>query len=332
MPLLRVENLKVEYLIGKGWFRTPLKLTAVNNVSFHIEKAETLGLVGESGCGKSSLAKALVRLEKASSGKIYLNDLDILSLKGENLRKARSQFQMIFQDPYSSLNPRMKIGRALEEVLAIHSKLNKEKRKERVSELLELVGLPASTADRYPHQFSGGQKQRICIARALAVEPQFIVADEPVSALDVSVQAQIINLLQEIQEKTSISYLFIAHDLAVVEHISHRILVMYLGQIVESGNSKEIIENPAHPYTAALISAVPIPDPKLKRKRIILPGDVPSPLNPPTGCPFHPRCPYAIERCKVETPELKPIKDETSHLSACFLSKQLNLKPFTKII
>lgn len=319
MPLLKVENLKTEYPIGKGWFKAPAKLVAVNNVSFEIEKGETLGLVGESGCGKSSLARTIVRLEKAQSGKIYLDSTDILSLSGAELRRARCQFQMIFQDPYSSLNPRIKIGSAIDEVLLIHSNLSTADRKKRTIELLEMVGLDKSACERYPHQFSGGQRQRICIARSLAVEPKLIVADEPVSALDVSVQAQIINLLIDIQRKTAISYLFIAHDLAVVEHISRRILVMYLGKIVESGFSKDIISNPAHPYTAALISAVPTPDQKLKRTRIILPGDVPSPLNPPPGCPFHPRCPHAIARCKTEEPKLMASNRGKSRLSACFL-------------
>jgi len=250
MPLLKVENLRTSYPVGKGWFGYSGELVAVKDVSFEVEKSETVGLVGESGCGKSSLAKTIVRLEKARSGRILLDGKDILSLKGEELRRLRGDFQMIFQDPYSSLNPRMKVGDAIEEVIKIHKpESDKKSRRERVSSLFSMVGLDPSQTDRYPHQFSGGQRQRICIARALAVEPKLIVADEPVSALDVSVQAQIINLLQEIQSKTGISYLFIAHDLAVVEHISARILVMYLGRIVESGISRQIISAPAHPYT-----------------------------------------------------------------------------------
>ncbi len=326
MPLLKIENLRTEYPVGKGWFGPAAKLVAVKDVSFEIESGETVGLVGESGCGKSSLARTIVRLEKARSGRIIFDGRDVLGLSGEDLRRARSSFQMIFQDPYSSLNPRMKIGDALDEVLRIHSRMNPAGRMSRISSLLAMVGLDPSQAGRYPHQFSGGQRQRICIARALAVEPKMIVADEPVSALDVSVQAQIINLLQEIQGKTGISYLFIAHDLAVVEHISRRILVMYLGKIVESGFSREIIANPAHPYTAALISAVPVPDPARKRSRIILPGDVPSPLSPPPGCPFHPRCPHAIERCRSEVPGLMPSSKGSSRVSACFLRDDFDAK------
>jgi oligopeptide/dipeptide ABC transporter ATP-binding protein len=319
MPLLKIENLRTEYPIGKGWFGVKKSLVAVKDISFEIEKGETVGLVGESGCGKSSLAKTIVRLEQAQRGTILFEGRrDILRLRGDELRRGRSEFQMIFQDPYSSLNPRMKIGDAIDEVLKIHRPMSRQERRARIISLFEMVGLDPSQVDRYPHQFSGGQRQRICIARALAVEPKLIVADEPVSALDVSVQAQIINLLQDIQSKTGISYLFIAHDLAVVEHISNRILVMYLGKIVESGISSQIISNPAHPYTSALISAVPVTEPLNKRKRIILPGDVPSPLTPPPGCPFHPRCSYAVERCKNEVPSLMPSQKGDARLSACF--------------
>lgn len=293
-------------------------LRAVDNVSFELEAGETLGLVGESGCGKSTLGRTIIRLEKKSAGKILLDNEDIANLNGKELRKARRRFQMIFQDPYGSLNPRMTVYTALDEVLSVHTALDRDARKKRISELLEMVGLSSEQIFRYPHQFSGGQRQRIGIARALAVEPELIVADEPVSALDVSVQAQIINLLIEIQRKTGVAFLFIAHDLAVVEHISRRIMVMYLGKIVESGLSSNVTGGSRHPYTKALLSAVPTVDPETKRSRIILPGDVPSPLNPPPGCPFHPRCPIAREKCRNEVPPLDPVKGEDLHVSACF--------------
>ncbi len=323
MPLLKVENLKTYYRVRGSWFSPAKYLRAVDDVSFDLEVGETLGLVGESGCGKSTLGRTIIRLEKHSGGKVLLDGKDITSLKGRELRRDRSAFQMIFQDPYGSLNPRMTIFSALDEVLSIHTVLTREPRTRRIVELLEMVGLSAEQMHRYPHQFSGGQRQRIGIARALAVEPKLIVADEPVSALDVSVQAQIINLLIEIQKKTNVAFLFIAHDLAVVEHISRRIMVMYLGKIVESGLSAEVTGNPRHPYTKALLSAVPVLDPVTKKSRIILPGDVPSPINPPPGCPFHPRCPLAREKCKVEIPGLLPVNDKGDHLSACFFHKEV---------
>ena len=278
MPLLTVENLKTWYPLRGLWFKPTQYVKAVDGVSFTMEESETVGLVGESGCGKSTLGKTLIRLETPESGHVTINGQDIAKLKGSELRKARSEFQIIFQDPYGSLNPRMSVIQTLDEVLSLHTALNKQSRYNRMIELLGMVGLEEEHLQRYPHQFSGGQRQRIGIARALAVEPEFIVADEPVSALDVSVQAQIINLLIEIQEKTGISFLFIAHDLAVVEHISDRILVMYLGKIVESGSSSDVCKNAKHPYTQALLSAVPTLDPETRKKRIILPGDVPSPL------------------------------------------------------
>ncbi|MFZ2656461.1 MAG: dipeptide ABC transporter ATP-binding protein [Victivallales bacterium] len=318
MPLLKVENLKTYYRVRGSWFSHAKYLRAVDDVSFELEAGETLGLVGESGCGKSTLGRTIIRLEKHSGGKISIGGKDISSLSGSELRKARSGFQMIFQDPYGSLNPRMTVFSALDEVLSIHSKLDSDARTERIVGLLEMVGLNAEQMHRYPHQFSGGQRQRVGIARALAVGPGLIVADEPVSALDVSVQAQIINLLIEIQKKTNVAFLFIAHDLAVVEHISRRIMVMYLGKIVESGLSPEITGNTRHPYTKALLSAVPVIDPVSRRSRIILPGDVPSPMNPPSGCPFHPRCPLAREKCRNEAPKLLAVKDGDTHLSACF--------------
>jgi oligopeptide/dipeptide ABC transporter ATP-binding protein len=321
MPLLTVENLKTWYPLKKSWFKPVQFIKAVDGVSFSLEKGETVGLVGESGCGKSTLGRTLVRLENPISGDVTINGKDIAKLSGAELRRARSEFQIIFQDPYGSLNPRMSVMRTLDEVLALHTDLDKNARYKRMTELLAMVGLGEEHLQRYPHQFSGGQRQRIGIARALAVEPEFIVADEPVSALDVSVQAQIINLLIDIQKKTDISFLFIAHDLAVVEHISNRIIVMYLGRIVEIGSSADVCRNAQHPYTQALLSAVPSLDPETRKKRVVLPGDVPSPLNPPSGCPFHPRCPKAMDRCKTETPKLYDVKGGNKHQAACFLSE-----------
>lgn len=315
MPLLEVKHLKLYYPVNHGWFHRKAFVRAVDDVSFTLESGETLGLVGESGCGKSSLGRTLVRLEKPTAGEIILNGKNILELKGSALRRERKNFQMIFQDPYGSLNPRLTVLQALDEVLRLHSRRSAAERKERALELLGLVGLEKELLYRYPHQFSGGQRQRIGIARALAAEPELIIADEPVSALDVSVQAQIINLLKDIQSKTGTAFLFIAHDLAVVEHISSRILVMYLGRIVESGPAREVCGAPRHPYTKALLSAVPRIGSDGK-KRIILEGDVPSPLSPPSGCHFHPRCPLAQERCRCETPEL----GEGSHSCACFFA------------
>lgn len=323
MALLEVENLKVWYPVKDGWFSPTRHVRAVDGVSFQLESGETLGLVGESGCGKSTLGRTLVRLEAPMEGTFRIGGVEIGRLKGAELRRARRNFQMIFQDPYGSLNPRMTIFTALNEILQLHTKLNREERVIRVAELLKMVGLGEEVMHRYPHQFSGGQRQRIGIARALAVNPKLIIADEPVSALDVSVQAQIINLLMDIQKNTGIAFLFIAHDLAVVEHISSRILVMYLGKIVESGKSSEICANPAHPYTKALLSAVPAIDRETGRKRIVLPGDVPSPLAPPPGCAFHPRCLLARDICRQNTPSLEPAGDD-SHLSACFFSKEVS--------
>lgn len=315
MPLLEVNHLKLYYPVNRGWFRKKEFVRAVDDVSFQLETGETVGLVGESGCGKSSLGRTLVRLETPTAGEIVLNGKNILELKGAALRRERRKFQMIFQDPYGSLNPRLTVLQALDEVLRLHSSRSAAERKARALELLGLVGLEKELLYRYPHQFSGGQRQRIGIARALAAEPELIVADEPVSALDVSVQAQIINLLEDIQRKTGTAFLFIAHDLAVVEHISRRILVMYLGRIVESGPAREVCGSPRHPYTRALLSAVPQIGSDGK-KRIILEGDVPSPLNPPTGCHFHPRCPLAQDRCRSESPSL----GSEPHACACFFA------------
>jgi len=316
MPLLEVKDLRKLYPAAASWFGPKRFVKAVDGVSFELEQGETLGLVGESGCGKSTLGRSVVRLEDPTSGSIALEGKDISSIHGEELRKMRSRFQMIFQDPYGSLNPRMSIFAALDEALALHSGLNAEERSKRVGELLSMVGLKPEHAKRHPHQFSGGQRQRIGIARALAVNPKFIVADEPVSALDVSVQAQIVNLLQDVQEKTGVSFLFIAHDLAVVEHISRRIMVMYLGKIVETGASHELCNTPAHPYTKALLASSPTLKPG-RRKRMLLTGDLPSPVNPPRGCRFNPRCPLCQDICKEQEPELLELPGHPGHKAAC---------------
>jgi oligopeptide/dipeptide ABC transporter ATP-binding protein len=319
MPLLEVENLKVHFSVKHGLFSGVHEFVkAVDGVSFSLEPGETLGLVGESGCGKTTLGRAIVRLVEPTAGSVLLNGEDITRMSGSELRARRRKFQMIFQDPYGSLNPRMTVEQIVGEALDIHKLTgSKSARRKRVAELLNAVGLDPIYAQRYPHEFSGGQRQRIGIARALAVEPGLIICDEPVSALDVSVQAQIINLLRDLQQQRGIAYLFIAHDLAVVEHISHRVMVMYLGKIVETADAKTLIREPQHPYTQALISAVPEVDPDTKRRRIVLPGDVPSPIHPPPGCPFHPRCPIAEERCKTEVPAFRELA--RNHVAACHL-------------
>lgn len=278
---------------------------AVDGVSFDIAEGETLGLVGESGCGKSTLGRCILRLYEPTAGKIEFEGRDITHLKSRQLNPIRRRMQIIFQDPYASLNPRMSIDNIIKEALQIHGLFpNKKEREERVAELISLVGLRPEVLSRYPHEFSGGQRQRIGIARVLAIEPRFIVCDEPVSALDVSIQAQIVNLLQDLQEKLKLTYLFIAHDLMIVKHISTRIAVMYLGNLVEIGPSNQIYEDPKHPYTQALLSAVPVPDPGAKKQRIKLTGELPSPLNPPAGCKFHTRCPYVMPHCKTIVPPL----------------------------
>jgi oligopeptide/dipeptide ABC transporter ATP-binding protein len=320
MNLLDVKNLKVHFPVKPGMFRRVREtVKAVDDVSFAIAPGETLGLVGESGCGKTTLGRAIVRLVEPTAGSVLLDGEDITRMNGPALRARRRKFQLIFQDPYGSLNPRMTVEQIVGEALDIHQLTDRPSaRQKRIAELLKAVGLDPTYAQRYPHEFSGGQRQRIGIARALAVEPQLIICDEPVSALDVSVQAQIINLLQDLQQQRGIAYLFIAHDLAVVEHISRRVMVMYLGKIVESADAKSIIREPQHPYTQALISAVPEVDPESKRRRIVLPGDVPSPIHPPPGCPFHPRCPIAGDRCRTEVPLLRETAPQ--HWAACHLA------------
>lgn len=325
MPLLDVKNLKVHFPVKHGPFsRARDFVKAVDDVSFTIAPGETLGLVGESGCGKTTLGRAIVRLVELTAGSIFFEGENLARLGGANLRARRRNVQMIFQDPYGSLNPRMTVADIIAEALDIHGLVDTQSvRQKRIVELLQAVGLDAAYAQRYPHEFSGGQRQRIGIARALAVEPKLIVCDEPVSALDVSVQAQIINLLQDLQQERGIAYLFIAHDLAVVEHISRRVMVMYLGKVVELAEAKAIIQAPKHPYTQALISAVPEVDPDTKRKRIVLSGDVPSPIRPPSGCRFHPRCPVAeYPRCQTEAPELRQVA--ARHGAACHLVKPLS--------
>ena len=321
MSLLEVRNLKVHFPVKHGVFsRVNAWVKAVDDVSLTVAPGETVGLVGESGCGKTTLGRAIIRLLDPTAGSVTFEGEDITTLEGAALRERRRRFQMIFQDPVGSLNPRMTVGQIIGEALDIHHLVADDAAREtRIGKLLKDVGLDPTHAQRYPHEFSGGQRQRIGIARALAVEPKLIVCDEPVSALDVSVQAQIINLLQDLQGEHGLAYLFIAHDLAVVEHISHRVVVMYLGKVVETAASKAIINAPKHPYTQALLSAVPVVDPDSKRQRIILPGDVPSPINPPSGCPFHPRCPVAEARCKIEVPALREVSP--SHFAACHLAK-----------
>jgi oligopeptide transport system ATP-binding protein len=321
-PLLEVRDLVKHFPIGGGVLAKPVGVVrAIDGVSFSIRKGETLGLVGESGCGKTTTGRCILQLERPTSGSIVFEGVDMVTLDAAALRAVRQRMQVIFQDPYSSLNPRMTIGQILAEPLKVHGiRRDKGERELRVRELLTQVGLLPQHAKRYPHQLSGGQRQRVGIARALAMEPSLIVCDEPVSALDVSIQAQIINLLEELQARLGLTYLFIAHDLSVVRHISDRVAVMYLGKVVEFADRKALYEEPLHPYTRALLSAVPIPDPKVeaKRERTVLRGEVPSPLNPPSGCVFHPRCPIAVERCTAAVPTLREIRP--GHWAACHLA------------
>jgi oligopeptide/dipeptide ABC transporter ATP-binding protein len=315
-PLIEVRNLKKYFPVKKGVFsRVVAQVRAVDDISFAVAPGETLGLVGESGCGKTTAGRSLLRLIEPTSGEVSYNGANLLSLGPDQMRQHRRDLQIIFQDPYSSLNPRMTVGAIVSEGLTVHGIGDKAQRIERVKETLTQVGLDPAYVNRYPHEFSGGQRQRIGLARALILNPKFIVCDEPVSALDVSVQSQVVNLLVDLKEKYGIAYLFISHDLSVVQYISDRVAVMYLGEIVELAKSGDLYQKPLHPYTKALLSAVPVPDPDRKRTRIILQGDVPSPLNPPSGCRFHPRCPVAIQGlCNVQTPKMI---DYGGHQAAC---------------
>ena len=319
--LLEVDGLVKYYAVRGGLLRRVVAwVQAVDDVSFGIRKGETLGMVGESGCGKTTVGRTILRLVPPTGGKVTFDGVNVFGLKGQELKDMRRQMQIVFQDPYSSLDPRMPVGESIAEGLKIHGVGTASERFDLVLATMRKVGLEDYHARRYPHEFSGGQRQRIGIARALALQPRFLILDEPVSALDVSIQAQILNILKDLQREFSLTYLFIAHNLAVVEHISDRVGVMYLGKIAELASSVDLYKNPLHPYTQALMSAIPIPDPTLKRERIILTGDVPSPLNPPSGCRFHPRCPIARDNCKVDEPALRELKP--GHFVACHYADQ----------
>jgi oligopeptide/dipeptide ABC transporter ATP-binding protein len=316
--LVKVENLVKHFPVRAGILqRVAGWVQAVDNVSFHIYEGETFGLVGESGCGKTTVGRTILRLIPATSGRVFLDGKDVYNLSGAQLKELRRDMQIIFQDPFSSLDPRMPVGESIAEGLKIHTDKSAKERYDIVVEMLGRVGMPPDHARRYPHEFSGGQRQRIGIARALALRPKLIVCDEPVSALDVSIQAQVLSILRDLQDDFGLTYLFIAHNLSVVEHFSSRVGVMYLGKLVEVADRDDLYHDPLHPYTQALMSAIPVPDPTSVRQRIILEGDVPSPLNPPGGCRFHTRCPLAFDRCRVEEPPLKDYADE--HYAACWL-------------
>lgn len=323
--LLRVDHLKKYFpILGGVFLKEVAAVKAVDDVSLTIQYGETLGLVGESGCGKTTLGRAILRLEEPTEGQVLLDGENILEYEPNQMRALRKRIQIIFQDPFSSLNPRKPVSQIVGEPLLVHGVRSRAERDGRVLELLEVVGLRKEHMRRYPHQFSGGQRQRIGVARALALNPELIVCDEAVSALDVSIQAQVVNLLQDLQSEFGLTYLFISHDLSVVEHVSDRVAVMYLGKIVELAGSNALYQQPLHPYTQALISALPLPDPRQKRERIILKGDVPSPINPPPGCRFHTRCLYAREICSQQEPELKEIAD--GHQVACFFAGKIGMK------
>lgn len=318
--LLDVKGLKKYFPVTAGFFsKIAGWVKAVDDVTFSIGEGETVGMVGESGCGKTTAGRTIIRLLEPTGGQVFFREQDIMTLEGDSLKKMRRDMQIIFQDPYSSLNPRKTVLEIVGEALEIHGICRGKETDERVAVLMEKVGLSPRYINRYPHEFSGGQRQRIGVARAIALSPSLIICDEPVSALDVSIQAQVINLLIDLREEMNLSYLFVAHDLSVVKHISQRIIVMYLGKIVEIASRDALFENPLHPYTKALLSAIPVPDPTKKTKRIVLKGDVPSPLNPPRGCYFHPRCPSRFERCDKEEP---PLKDVEGHAYRCFLDTE----------
>lgn len=322
-PLIEVRNLKKYFPVTGGFFQRKIgDVKAVDGVSFQVFRGETLGLVGETGCGKTTVGRTMMRLYEPTAGEIIFDGIDLTSLGEEQLRQTRKRMQMIFQDPYASLNPRMTVGSIISAPLDVHTKMSGKEKHDRIQELLDIVGLNPDFVNRYPHEFSGGQRQRIGIARALALEPDLIVCDEPISSLDVSIQAQVVNLLEELQKKIGLTYVFIAHDLSMVRHISDRIAVMYLGKVMELADRDEIYLNSLHPYTQALMSAVPIPDPDLaaERKRVILDGDIPNPKNPPVGCNFNTRCPIATERCFVEEPEYREI--EKNHWVACHYAER----------
>ncbi len=331
-PLLEVRGLEKHYPVRGGVFGGKIgSIRAVDGVSFSLRKGETLGLVGESGCGKSTLARNLMRLENPTAGQVFFEGKDLASAKGAELLGLRREIQMVFQDPYSSLNPRMTVGEIIREPLVVHRLGTKEEQLRKVTDLLETVGLSGEMADRYPHEFSGGQRQRIGVARALALNPKLVIADEPVSALDVSIQSQVLNLMTRLQRERGLTYLFITHDLSVVEHMSDTIAIMYLGRIVEYGTAEAIFARPLHPYTRALIEAIPEPDPSRRREAAPLRGETPSPVSPPSGCPFHPRCPFAIPACSQVVPPLEPvgaapaeaIPDGSVHLAACIRKHEI---------
>ena len=315
--VLVADNLCKHYAVSAGVFKPPVMLKALNGASFSLKKRQTLAVVGESGCGKSTLARLVTMIEEPTSGSLKINDQEIAGAEAITLRALRSRVQIVFQNPYGSLNPRQKTGLALEEPLQMNSSLTKAERKEKACEMMEQVGLRPEHYDRYPHMFSGGQRQRIAIARALMLNPEILVLDEPVSALDVSIQAQVLNLLTELQEKHNLAYLFISHDLSVVKHIADDVMVMYLGNPVEHSTREELFKEPRHPYTRALLSATPVPIPGGKKERMHLSGEIPSPLSPPDGCAFHPRCPLCFERCRVENPEPRPFSVSRVSCHAC---------------